>query len=199
MKDIIERAKQIILKPNETWLVIKGETGSIQELFINYVAPLALIPAVATLIGLSIIGIRMPSGHLARAPFLEAMIGGVLGYIFHLIGVYAGGWVVYFLAPYFDSKQDLTSSMKVVVYAMTPVWLVGVFSIFPGLGILQVLGLYGIYLLYLGLITILEVPHEKAVWFTILMVITSLFISIILSIFLAGSVYGPMFMRMMTV
>lgn len=131
MKEIFERAKKMILSPKETWQAVKGETASIQGLFINYAAPLALIPTVATLIGLSIVGIRMPAGHVARAPFTEALTGSVVGYSFHLLSLLAGAWVVNFLAPHFNSKPDMNAAVKLVVYSMTPVWLLGIFSLVP--------------------------------------------------------------------
>jgi len=197
MKAILERARDIILKPKGTWRIIKDETSSVQEIFINYAAPLALIPAVATIIGLSIVGIRVPAGHIARAPFMESLAGGVLGYVFHLLGLLAGAWAVNFLAPYFNSKSDLNSAAKLVVYSMTPIWLIGIFSILPGLGILQIFGLYGIYLIYLGLPLLIETPPEKVLWYTTVIVLAAMLISLILTILVGGAVYGPMFMRMM--
>jgi len=197
MKEILNRAKQIIINPRGTWQIIKGETGSIQELFINYAAPLALIPTIASLIGLSVVGIRMPAGHIARAPFMESLAGGILSYVFHLLGLLAGAWAVIFLAPHFNSKSDIGSAVKLVLYSMTPVWLVGIFSILPGLAVFQIFGLYGIYLIYLGLPVLMETPPEKVLWYTILIVLAAILISLILTILVGGAVYGPMFMRMM--
>lgn len=197
MKEIFTRAREIILKPRETWQVIKAETVSVQDLFINYAAPLALVPAVAALIGLSVVGIRMPAGHIARAPFMEALVGSVLGYVFGLLGLLAGAWAVNFLAPYFDSKADFNAAIKLVVFSMTPIWLVGVFSVLPGLGLLQIFGVYGIYLLYLGLPILMETSPEKAFWYTALIVIGAILISLVLNILVGGAFYGPMFMRML--
>ncbi len=199
MNAIFERAKAVVFQPKETWPLIKSENQTIQELIINYAAPLALIPAVASLIGLSIVGVRIPIGVVARAPFVEALVGSVLGYIFQLIGLVAAAWVINLLAQYFNAKSDLTMAAKVVVYSMTPIWVLGVLSVFPGLGVLQIFGLYGIYLLYLGLQILLETPADKLVLYTTLVIIASLFINIILSIIVGGAVYGPMFMRMMSV
>ncbi|MDD5593543.1 MAG: Yip1 family protein [Candidatus Margulisbacteria bacterium] len=199
MKEIFERARAMIIRPKATWEKIKGETNTVQDLFINYAAPLALIPAVATLIGLSLVGVRMPSGVFARAPFAEALTGGILGYVFHLLGLLAGAWAVNFLAPYFNSKVDFMAAVKLVVYSMTPVWLLGVLSALPGLGIVQIFGLYSIYLLYTGLPVLLDTPKEKALWYTVLVIIAAIIISLGLTIIVGGAVYGPMFMRMMAV
>ena len=198
MKEIFERARALISKPVETWQAIKSEKVSVQDLFINYAAPLALIPAVSGLIGLSIVGVRMPTGILVRAPFMEALAGAVLGYIFHLLGILAGIWLVNLLAPYFKSRPDFNSAAKLVIYSMTPVWLLGVISIIPGLGVLQILGLYAIYLLYLGLPVLMETPREKAIIYTVLIMVAWLLVSLVLTIIVGGAVYGPLYMRMMS-
>ncbi|MEE8637630.1 MAG: Yip1 family protein [Candidatus Margulisiibacteriota bacterium] len=195
---ILKRARDIIFNPRGTWQVVKSEAIDIKQLFVNYAAPLALIPAVCSLIGITLIGIRMPGGNVVRAPFVEALIGGAVGFVLHLAGILIGGWAVKLLAPLFNSKPDLNSAIKIVVYSMTPVWLAGIFSILPGLGILSILGLYGIYLLALSLPVILETPPNKVVWYTVSIVLASIVISIILSIVMVP-VYGPMFMRMMAV
>jgi hypothetical protein len=199
MKELWQRAKEVVFKPKETWLVIKGEATTIQELFINYAAPLALIPAVASLIALALIGLRLPSGLYARAPFSEALVGSVLSYVFNLVGLMIGAWVINFLAPYFNAKSNLRAAVKVVLYSTTPIWLLGIFSILPGVAMLQIFGLYGLYLLYQGLLLVLETPPEKALWFTVVAVVAALFISIVTSVIIGGAVYGPMYMRMMAV
>lgn len=195
---IIKRARDVILNPRGSWQVIRDEAVDIKQLFVNYAAPLALIPAICGLIGITLVGIRLPAGNVVRAPFVEALIGGAVGYVLHLAGILIGGWAVKLLAPLFNSKPDLKSAIKVVVYSMTPAWLAGVFSILPGLGILSILGLYGVYLLALGLPVILDTPPNKVVLYTISIIVASIVISLILSIVMVP-VYGPMFMRMMAV
>lgn len=194
---IMERARAIILDPRETWEIIKEESIEVKQILVNYAAPLALIPAVCNLIGFTLMGIRTPAGNLVRAPFLEALGGGIVGYVLHLGGIFVAAWLVNLLAPTFSSKSDLNASMKVVAYSMTPVWLAGFFSLLPGLGILSILGLYGIYLLALGLPVVLETPENKVIWYTLTIVISGIVISFILSLLVIGVFYGPMYLRMM--
>jgi hypothetical protein len=197
--NIFERARDIILKPKETWPVIKGESIEIKQLFLNYAAPLALIPALCSLIGMTLIGIRMPSGNVVRSPFFASLSGGVVGYVLNLASIFLVAWIVKLLAPYFNSKADLNSSVKVVIYSMTPVWLVGIFALLPGLGILSILGLYGIYLLVLGLQEILDTPSNRVALYTIAVLAVGFLISLILSGIVVGLFYGPMYMHMMAV
>ncbi|MFA6169516.1 MAG: YIP1 family protein [Candidatus Margulisiibacteriota bacterium] len=198
MKEIFERAKAMIVKPLETWGIVKGETISVRDLLVNYAAPLALIPALATLIGLAIIGIRVPTGFVIRIPFIEALIAGTVGYFLNLGTLLAGAWVVSYLAAYFNSKSDFELSFKLVVYAMTPVWLVGIVAILPGIGILQLFGLYGLYLLYKGLPVLLETPEDKVFWYFLAILISSLILTFLFSFIIGGAVYGPIMMRMMS-
>lgn len=196
---IFERARAIVLKPKAAWPLIRDEAVDIKQLFINYAAPLALIPAVSSFIGLTIIGFRVPAGYMYRLPLLEALVGTVLGYVLNLAGVYVGGWVVKLLASFFNSKDDLNAAMKIVVYSLTPVWLVGIFSLVPGLGVLSILGLYGIYLLALGLPVVMGTPSNKVILYTISIIVVGFVISFVFSLVLAMLYYGPVFMRTMPV
>ena len=197
MKEVLKRALEIISRPKAVWQTIKAESYSPQELILNYAAPLALIPAVATLIGLSIVGIKVPTGHMARAPFFDALVSGVLSYVFQLLSLPIGAWIVNLLAPYFNSKPDFHAASKLVVYTMTPIWLLGFFAMMPGLGSLQIFGLYSFYLLYLGIPILMETPPDKILWYTVAIIIASIFVSIVFSAILGGAFYGPMFIKMM--
>ncbi|MFH1683822.1 MAG: Yip1 family protein [Candidatus Margulisiibacteriota bacterium] len=196
---IIERIREIITNPKMAWQAIKDESLDIKQLFINYAAPLALIPSVCSLIGITIIGIRLPAGDVVRAPFIEALIGGIAGYALNLLAVFAVAWIVKLLAPPFGAKADLASAVKIVVYSMTPVWLVGIFSLIPGLGILSILGLYGIFLLGQGLKIVLDTPPNKLILYTISVLVCGLVVSFILSLIIISTFYAPMFMRMLAV
>jgi len=52
--NIVERAKNIILKPSETWTKIKAEEVSISDLYKSYVVILAAIPAIASLLAMAL-------------------------------------------------------------------------------------------------------------------------------------------------
>jgi hypothetical protein len=168
--NLVERVKGIILSPKTEWPVIAGESGDTSYLFSNYVAILAAIPAVCGFIGRLVIG-----GSVIRA-----LIGAVVGYLLAFVGVYIVAWVINLLAPTFASQKDLPSALKVTVYSATPSWLVGVFLLIPALGFLRILGLYSLYLLYLGLPPLMKTPPEKAIWYTIVSIVCTIIVWIVL-------------------
>jgi hypothetical protein len=195
--DLVERAKAICLKPKETWVVIKDEQITIKELFTSYAAILALIPPLATFVGLSLIGMRLPIVGTFRQPVLSGLVYALVYYVLSLVGVYATAYVAEWLAPKFASKQDLTSAMKAVVFSYTPVWVVSILSIIPGLSVLVIVGgLYSLYLLYLGLPAMMDTPPEKRMGYVVTVIVASIvvmfIISWIASMFLASAHIGRM-------
>jgi hypothetical protein len=70
--------------------------------------------------------------------------------------------------------------MKVAVYSYTPAWIAGALQILPMLSLLAVIGaLYGLYLLYLGLPRLMKCPQEKAVGYTVIVVVCAIVITMV--------------------
>lgn len=194
---IFDRVREVIVNPRVVWSEIKQEQTDVKELFANYAAPLALIPAICGLVTMTILGIRLPAGGVMRMPFMSAFIAAVVGYTVQLGGVYLGAMVINWLAPKFESKCDLITALKLVIYAMTPVWLAGLFSLVPALNVLSLVGLYGVYLLVLGLPVLLETPSNKVTMYVLTILGIGLVINLVLSLLLVATVYGPLYMKMM--
>jgi hypothetical protein len=74
-------------------------------------------------------------------------------------------------APLFGGRANFPNAFKLAVYSYTPVWLAGVFLLLPGLRFLMLTGLYGIYLLVLGLPPLMKSPAQRSAGFAALIVI----------------------------
>jgi hypothetical protein len=195
--NLVERAKSICFKPKETWGTVKGEQTTINELYTSYAAILALIPPIATFIGFSLVGMRMPFVGTFRQPIIYGVIHGVVYYVLSLVGLYVTAYIAVKLAPTFNSKQDLTSAMKAVVFSYTPVWVVSILNIIPTLSILAAIaGLYSLYLLYLGLPEMMDTPPDKKIGYVAAVIITSIIIMIIISV-VAGLFFTSAYVRPM--
>lgn len=181
VKKIAQRAKEVLLKPRDTFAVIKTETVTSRDLILNYLAPLAVIPAVASIIGMSAVGIRISVMGTFRIPLINSFSSAVLQYILTLIGIYILGIIINALAPSFSGKKNEIQALKIAVYSATPSLVVGILYILPVLGILVVVaGLYGFYLLYLAIPIMMECPPEKALGYTVVVIIINLVISLII-------------------
>ncbi len=195
MMKVSERVKNILLRPKQEWEAIANETTSTVELYRNYIAILALIGPVASLIGLSVVGISMPFVGTFRVPILSAFASAVVSYILGLVGVYILALIIDYLAPTFAGQKDKDQALKLAAYSMTAGWLASIFVIIPALSVLSILGLYSFYLLYTGIPILMKSPPEKSLPYTAAVIVAAIVIFVIISwiprSFISYPVMGP--------
>jgi hypothetical protein len=90
--------------------------------------------------------------------------------------------VINALAPTFGGEKNSIQALKVAVYSYTPAWIAGVLQIVPPLGILAIFGaLYGLYLLYLALPQLMRSPQDKAIPYTVVVVVCAIVLSVVIA------------------
>jgi hypothetical protein len=184
---LIDRVKNILLKPAETWDVIDQEPATVGSLYTGYAVILAAITPIAGFIGGQVFGHSF-FGITYRPPFIGALVGAILQYVLALVGIYILALIVDALAPSFDGQKNRVQAVKVAVYAYTASWVAGILGLVPALAPLALLGgLYSLYLLYLGLPRVMHAPQAKAVGYTAVTVIVAIVITIII-----GAVVGAL-------
>jgi hypothetical protein len=99
-------------------------------------------------------------------------------------------FIINALAPTFSAEKNSAQALKVAVYSYTPAWVAGVLHIVPTLGVLALLAaLYGLYLLYLGLPVLMKSPQDKAVGYTVVVVICAIVVSVVITA-IGGAIVG---------
>lgn len=193
MEKLLSRVKGMIFSPGQEWQTVKSEQTTQANIIIGYVAPLAAIPVIASVIGMGLVGVSF-MGSTLRYPMGYLISWAVVGYIMSIIGVVVSGAVINALAETFNSKKDSIQALKVVAYSLTPAWISGIFNIIPALSMFSLLAsLYGIYLLYLGLRPLMEVPEDKAVGYTVASVIVIIIVVIMVNL-ITSAIAGLFFL-----
>jgi hypothetical protein len=184
------RVANILTKPNDEWQTIAHEPATVEGLLREYAAPLAAIPAIASFIGLSIVGLPVPLLGTIRYGFGQSLVNAVLTWAFALVGAWVAAVVVEKLAPTFQSSGTTAQALKLVVYAMTPVWVAGVLNLIPVLIPLGIIAsLYAIYLFYLGLPRLMATPREKVIPYMVVSALVIIVVSLLLT-FITGAIAG---------
>jgi hypothetical protein len=175
---MIQRVKDILFKPKETWPQIKAEATGISQVFTGYAMILAALPAIFGLLGFALVGQSFgPITGFFRIPFTAALVWAIVWYVLTLVSLYVNGLIINALAPSFGSKQSMVNAVKLAVYAATPSFVAGILSIVPALGFLVMLiGLYSFYLLFVGLPVMMETPKEKHVGYFVVIIIIMIII-----------------------
>ncbi len=191
--NLIERVQAILLRPKETWPTIASEGHDAKTIYRDYLVYLAGISAVASFIGLSLVGVGAMGFHF-RVPVLNGLANMVVGFVLTLAMVYVVAFIADALAPSFKGEKDLPSAFRLVAYGATAGLLGGVFQVLPALSILGLLaGLYSIYLFYTGVPVMMKVPQDKALPYTAVLVVCSLVAGLVvgmLSVALTGAGAG---------
>jgi hypothetical protein len=183
--DVLQRAKNIIMKPKTEWLVIASEEPNTTKILKEYVLPLALIPAIADIVGFGVIGRGM------RSSFSWGIAVGLVQFILAFVGVYISAYVIAYLAPRFASQRDMGRAVQLVAYSYTPAWVAGVLSLVPALGVLVFLGsLYGLYLMYLGLPQMMKTSQDKVIGYLVVSIIVLVVTYWIITLILTSIVFG---------
>jgi hypothetical protein len=163
---LISRVQNILLKPKEEWAVIDAEPATIGSIYTSYVLILAAIGPIALIIGQQAFGMY---GY--KPPMQFTITWAVITYVLALVSVYVNALIIDALAPSFGGTKNSVKAFKVAAYSATAAWVAGIFQIIPMLGILAILGLYSLYLLYLGLPRLMGVSEDKAIGYTVVIVI----------------------------
>jgi hypothetical protein len=182
MVNLQSRIFNILTKPKEEWPVIANESTDVVTLYKEYVAPLSAIPAICGFLGMTTIGVTVPSMGNIRAPIGSAFTELVVGYILALLATYLAALVVNKLAPTFQSGGGIVPALKMVAFSSTAVWVTGIVRVVPALGALVLLAaLYGIYLFYLGLPSVMKTPADKVIPYMIVSAVVIVVISVVLT------------------
>lgn len=189
---MIGRIQRIIMTPKTEWVAIDAEPMTVQGILTGWVAPLAAIGPIANLIQSQLFPVRFfgivfrpnPIGALVQAILLWALIVGV---------TYVWSLIIDALTPSFGGVKNPISALKVAAFSSTAGWIAAVLGIIPMLGLIgSLLGLYNIYLLWIGGPKLMRVPQDKAVGFVVVSVIVGIGAAIVAGI-IAAAVAGAMF------
>jgi Yip1 domain len=178
--NLVDRAKNIILTPKTEWPVIASETPNTQQILVTYILPLALIPAIANVIGWGFIGSIFTSVKWGIAM-------GLVQFFSVFISIFVASFVIDALASSFSSTKDFGRAMQLVAYSYTPSLIGGVFALIPVIGWLGGLfGLYGLYLLYLGIPHLMKTPQDKVAVYFIVSLIVIIIVYVVVSLILTS-------------
>jgi hypothetical protein len=178
--NLIERVKNILLSPREEWPKIASETATVQSLYVGYILILAAIGPLAMVVR------SLVSGFGIALPLAIGM------YLLTLVAVSIVALIVDTLAPTFGGERNFVGSLKLVAYAYTAAWVAGIFRLIPVAG--AIIGLlaaiYSIYTFYLGVSPVKKSPADKAVGYTIVVLICNILLFWVLGLVLLPMVLG---------
>jgi hypothetical protein len=188
METMISRVKDILLEPRATWKEIDGEFTKPGELWGRYIIPLAALGAIARTIGMILFGKPVAFTSLVnKVSLTDAIVAGVVSLVVALLSVFVLSKIISVLAPGFGGQKNDVQALKAAAYSSTAAWIGSIFAVLPKLNIvINLIALYSIVLLYIGLPIVMKAPKDRAMGYTAVVIIIAIVMFVIGAAVISG-------------
>lgn len=160
----------LLTHPQQEWNKIRDEKCTVGKCYCSYVLVLAAIPPVSGYFGTTLFGWEIGGREAIKLSYDSALMIALTYYLVMLIGVFSVGFMIYWMGKTYGTTQTLPRCISLAAYVATPMFLVGVFELFPILWLNFILGLpalaYTVYLLYTGVPIMMEISEERGFLFS---------------------------------
>jgi Yip1 domain len=170
---------EIFTDPIAAWRDIASTQSTLLRRFVTHTVPWALVPAVCWYFGVTEVGWQIGHEPKQKMTADSAMFICVLFYFAMLAGVLVLGFMVHWMAEtYAAVESNVAKGVTIVTYTATPFFLAGILGLYPSLWIDICVGsavaAYCIYLLYVGVPIVMNVPPERGFLFASALVAVAL-------------------------
>lgn len=175
---IFIKIKEVIFEPVKFWEQQKEGKNEDRQTFTGYFLPLLVLVFLVVFTSELIRGSRF----YLTFPLMKATREVLLFLLQYIISVFLTNELI----KAFGGKKNIFIARKLVVYSLTPFLMVSIITgMFPFLYVMDVLGLYGIYIFWMGARTLLEFPERKQTSYILVTTMANFFVFSFLSIFLS--------------
>ncbi len=165
---------QLIVEPTKFWEA-KKEVKTEANVFTSFYLPLILLVGVAVFIGELISGSQILFSYAFFKSLREMLV--------YILQFYGAVYVTNELISGFKGEKDKEMVRLIVAYSLLPFIVASIITgLFPGLYVLSVIGLYGIYLFALGIHNCIILPEEYRVRYILLTILVNFLIFALLNL-----------------
>jgi hypothetical protein len=162
---VIKHIIGLFTDPKREWQRLHDEECTTGKCFATHTLFLAAIPAICGFIGTSQIGWQIGVETPVKLTVQSAGVIAVLSYFALLVAVASVGYLIHWMGKTYDAETHLSRAIVLASYTATPLFLIGIFQLYPILWLNMVLGLpalaYSVYLLYTGLPIMMDVSTPE--------------------------------------
>ncbi len=159
----LKRMKNLLFHPRSEWEIIKEEQTSYRRLISGYLGLLVAIPPVSAVAQRVIFGREI----VGNSSIGYVLATNIIWYFVILVNMVITAAIITAVSSKDDTGWIDLRGFKLATYAFTPAFLVGILMGIPRMNwFIYAAVLYSLYLLYLGIRSLFEVEHGKAVWYT---------------------------------
>jgi hypothetical protein len=176
---LYHRTKYFIINPGKAWDVVHREKRPMKFVRGSFFLPLTILVTISAFFG---------SAFFINTTLkpMYSVLSAVNTFLFLYLGIYASAFVVREIMRALDLGHEFLVAFKLVAYSMAPIFLsLTVSRLFESLLFINVLGLYGLYIFWIGMEVMVNPPDHKKLPMIIATVVSMLIIFLLLQVILS--------------
>lgn len=166
---LLEHIIGFFLHPSDEWESVRRQNISLARTAFHILF-LGAVPVVSGFIGTTQFGWQIGTSETVKLTLASAGMIAVLYYIVIIAAVYSVGWMIHWMGQTYGASQPFTRCLVLAAYIPIPIFLVGVSQLYPVLWLNLLIGIpavtYTVFLLYLGIPVMMEIPAERGFLFS---------------------------------
>jgi hypothetical protein len=191
----------LMVNPRRGWNQVAAKPPTNLVLTLLFPLCFALLPALAWYVGTTHVGWQIGSDSSpVRMTTQSAQIIAALFYATMVLSIAGIGYLIHWMALTYGAQSTVTKGIGIAALTATPLFVAGAVGFHPSLMVDLLIGVialcYAVYLLYIGIPIVMQIPQERGFLFSsaVIAVCMVIFISILgASVILWDSVAPPIF------
>jgi hypothetical protein len=168
---LLSHAFGLFSHPDKEWATIRKEHETPTRLYVTYVVILAAIAPICAYISTAHFGWAVGADRLIKLTEISAIQLSVLTYLAMLVGVFALGYAINWMARTYGAREEHVPSngIALAAYSCTPLFLAGFALLYPQPWFNAIVFLaaacYGAWLMFDGLPIVMGIEKDRAVMY----------------------------------
>lgn len=160
----------VLYHPKREWRLIRNEHYSTTHIFLAQISILAAIPAVSLFIGTTQVGWSITGGEFVTLSIGSALPAAIAFYVAMWVAVGIIAYAVHWMEKTYGGHVGFDECIVLTTFTATPLFLAGLAGLYPMLWFNVIVGMialsYSVYLLYSGVPEIMQIPEDRAFFFS---------------------------------
>ena len=160
----------ILVRPSTQWRTVAKLPEPSLNTLILYPCIMAVLPAVAWFYGTTVVGWSVGDGDAIKLTADSARAIVILFYLAMIVAVAGIGYFIHWMADTYGANSTIAKGIAIAGLSATPLFLAGATGFYPLLWMDLLLGVvavsWSVYLLYLGIPIVMDIPEERGFLFS---------------------------------
>ena len=167
---MIQHTFGLLVKPSAQWKTITELPESSFRTLLLYPWILAIIPAVAWYYGTTNVGWTVADGDVIKLTKDSAMTICILFYLTQVACLSVIGYFIHWMSDTYGAESSISKGIIIASLAATPMFIFGAVGFYPILWLDLLIGIvavsWAVYLMYLGIPIVMDIPEERGFLFS---------------------------------